>query len=173
MSCFSHHGIQSACPHLCAWPARARQVNEPAAARAFLDAVDQEVATGKLPHRVSLHFAGTGTGTLRSHMEAFANGRGLHPLLQSELLSYQCVLLDDSLAESTHRDVSCEATRSRSSKLVWWSSSARLAQNLQLEAGAGHAAIHWYWRRWKVLLQKTWLHCGGASRSGSPQNCLH
>jgi hypothetical protein len=54
-------------------------------------------------HRVSVRF---GEGELRKDLEAFANGRPMTDTLAIELLSYQWCKIDDTRAETSHRDVS-------------------------------------------------------------------
>jgi hypothetical protein len=44
-------------------------------------------------------------------------------------------MLDDTVAEAVHRDLSWQAKYAISSTISWWASSVRLKQNLALEAG--------------------------------------
>ena len=50
------------------------EASDRAVARDFLRLFDEQRAAGIPPHRVSIHFAGTGFGTLRRDMEEGAGG---------------------------------------------------------------------------------------------------
>ena len=103
------------------WQARCRS-----SARVFLEKFD---SPQQKHHRVSLCF---GTGELRLDMEYWAGGGALSPKLHLELLSYQWCKLDDTWAESSHRDVSCDSGRRTCSSQAWVSFTLRLQQNLRL-----------------------------------------
>ena len=85
-------------------------------------------------------------------MEAHASGRGMSPRLRQEIIAYQLCMLDDTVAEAVHRDVSFEGHRAVASGINWWASSVRIEQNLKLEASPfGRELIHKYWPQWKSL----------------------
>ena len=105
------------------------QVDKPEAARIFLDMHDQQVRSGGQPHRVTQHFAGP-TSPLRSHMEAYADGQGMSFLLRSEVLSYQCCMLDDTWVEAVHRDISGTGRKKPMAKMPFRFASLRLVQNI-------------------------------------------
>ena len=102
------------------------QVNSPQSARTFLDKFDNQQSQH---HRVTLRF---GTGDLRSDTEAWAADHCLSDALRVELLSYQWCKLDNTLAESSHRDVSREASRCTNASQAWISATLRMHQNLDM-----------------------------------------
>ena len=131
---------------------RAPKADEPAVAAEFLRKFN---VAKHPPHRVSVHFVGHGHGTLREDMAAHAAGNGMSSRLRAAILSYQLCILDDSVSERPHREVSHRASHAPNSKLQWWSSSVRLDQNLNVEASvSGHASVHSFWPVWKVLGQR-------------------
>ena len=104
------------------------------------------------PHRVSVYFAGHGD-TLRADMLRHAKGGGMSQRLRAEITAYQLCMLDDTVAEAPHRDISAAASRAPSSQLPWWASSVRLDQNLQLASSAcGRAAILGVWPHWRSAM---------------------
>ena len=122
---------------------------QPEVAERFLRKFDQSQG---VPHRVSVCFAGAGPGTLRADVEAHASGRGMSPRLRQKIVAYQLCMLDDTVAEAVHRDVSFEGHRVVASSMNWWASSVRIEQNLKLEASPfGRELIHKYWPKWKIL----------------------
>ncbi len=94
----------------CAWaneqPFTAWRVDSPARAAAFVAEFDEALAAGARPHRASAYLAGEAPGSLREHMIRFAAGEALSPELQAELHAYRACKLDDTWAESSHRDIS-------------------------------------------------------------------
>jgi hypothetical protein len=89
-------------------------------------------------HRVSVHFC----TVLRADMEQHACGGGMSTPLRREIGSYQLCMLDDTVVEAVHRDLSWQARHTVSSTISWWASSVRLKQNLALEAGPLGSLIH-------------------------------
>jgi hypothetical protein len=81
------------------------------------------------PDRVSARFR---AGHLRADMEAWARGEAASDMLRMELLSYQPCKLDDTWAETCHRDVSRDGSRTTHASQAWVSASLRLRQNLDL-----------------------------------------
>ena len=102
------------------------QVQSCAIARAFLGMFD---TPRKEPHRVSLRF---GTGELRQGMESWAGGGAQSQRLRLELLSPQWCKLDDTWAETSHRDVMRLTKRVAFSAQSWMSATLRLEQNMGL-----------------------------------------
>ena len=78
----------------------------------FLRKFDQ---SQDVPRRVSVYFVDMGLGTWKADMEAHAAGRGMSRRLCQEIRAYQLGMLDDTVAEDAHRDVSCQAHRASSS----------------------------------------------------------
>ena len=75
-------------------------------------------------------------------MEQHACGGGMSALLSCEICSYQLCMLDDTVAEAVHRDLSWQAKHDISSTISGWASYVRLKQNLALEAGPLGSLIH-------------------------------
>ena len=127
------------------------QVDRPEMASSFLDIHDQQVRSGVQPHRVTQHVAGP-SSPLRSHMEAFAAGQGMSPLLRSEVLSYQCCMLDDTWVEAVHRDLSGTG---RKQPMPFRFASLRLGQNLELYDSVSAAERsnleQVIWPRWRAI----------------------
>ena len=80
-------------------------------------------------------------------MEQRACGHGMSALLSHEIGSYQLCMLDDTVVEAVHRDLSWHAKHAISSTIPWWASSVRLKQNLALEAGPLGSLIPEHWRK--------------------------
>ena len=110
----------------------------------FLRKFDDE----QVHHRVSVYFC----TVLRADMEQHACGGGMSTCLSREIGSYQLCMLDDTVAEEVHRDLSWQARHAFSSTISWWASSVRLNQNLALEASPLGSLIHEHWHKWTVLL---------------------
>eukprot|EP00969_Alexandrium_andersonii_P089261 3940393-Alexandrium_andersonii.AAC.1 len=60
------------------------------------------VAAGQPTHRVSDILAGTGAGSLRRVLVAFAGAGNMSEALRALITSYQLALLDDAVAEGPH-----------------------------------------------------------------------
>ena len=101
------------------------QIDSPASATTFLNNYD--ASPGR--HRVSVRF---GEGELRKDLEVFANGRPMTDTLAIELLSYQWCKIDDTWAETSHRDVSRVGQVTQHVTVAWVASSLRLSQNIKL-----------------------------------------
>ena len=87
-------------------------------------------------------------------MEQHACGRGMSTLLSREIGSYQLCMLDDTVVEAVHRDLSWQAKHAMSSTISLCASSLRLNQNLALEAGPLGSLVHEHWHKWTVLLNQ-------------------
>jgi hypothetical protein len=101
------------------------QINSQESAVTFLKKYD--ASRGR--HRVSVRF---GEGELRKDLEAFANGRPMTDTLAIELLSYQWRKIDDTWAETSHRDISRVGQVTQHVTVAWVASSLRLSQNIKL-----------------------------------------
>jgi len=88
-------------------------------------------------------------------MEQQACGGGMSALLCREICAYQLCMLDDTVAEAVHRDLSWQAKHAISSTISWWASSVRLNQILALEASPLGSLIHEHWHKWTVLLNQS------------------
>ena len=84
-------------------------------------------------HRVTELFAGAGTGTLslRQGMGAFALGAPMSAQLASEITAYQLCMIDDTWAESIHRDVSTQKVRAYAASLPHRAATLRFKDNLR------------------------------------------
>lgn len=133
------------------------QCDKPEVASSFLDMHDQQVRSGGQPHRVTQHFAGP-TSPLRSHMEAFAAGQHMSAILRSEVLSYQCCMLDDTWVEAVHRDLSGTGRKKPMAKMPFRFASLRLGQNLELydsvSASERNAFEKVIWPRWRAIARE-------------------
>ena len=56
----------------------------------------------------------------------------MHPDLDHELAAYEQIPIDETPAEAGHRDVTRLRSFGPNSELVWWASTTRLAQNLEV-----------------------------------------
>ena len=135
------------------------EADDPAKASEFLHKHDAMVKLGIPVHRVSEHFAGSGSA-LRSDMEAHASGKGMSSRLRVEVISYQLCILDDTWVEATHRDVSRVSNSCTYAKLAWRSSTMRLDQNLALMDSlddAGASKLTFLYKKFRVIGQPSVL----------------
>ena len=126
------------------------QVHSPRTAAHFLATYD---AAQTPQHRVSTRF---GAGDLRPDMERWAAGGRVSEALLLEVQAYQWCKLDDTWAESTHRDVSRDRARVTNASQAWQSSTLRLGQNLALwDKLDPHGRVRFdiMFRRWKAIGQ--------------------
>lgn len=108
------------------------------------------------PHRVSERFCGRGSA-LQEAFHAFAEGRGMTPLLSDELIAYELCAIDESMAEGEHRNATYQRQRAPGSRFGWWAASCRMAANLELveksvEKDGGREFIA-AWHGWKCLFR--------------------
>ena len=125
------------------------QIDSPASAAKFLKTYD--ASPGR--HRVSVRF---GEGELRKDLEAFANGRPMTDTLAIELLSYQWCKIDDTWAETSHRDVSRVGRVTPHVTVAWVASSLCLSQNIKLwDSFDMHSRERFtiLFKRWKAIGQ--------------------
>jgi hypothetical protein len=104
-------------------------------------------------HRVSVRF---GEGELRKDLEAFANGRPMTDTLAIELLSYQWCKIDDTWAETSHRDVSRVGQVAQHVTVAWVASSLRLSQSIKVwDSFDTHSRERFtiLFERWKAIGQ--------------------
>lgn len=106
-------------------------------------------------HRVSKLFFDVGAvaDAMRSHID----GGGLSDLLDAELRAYELVPLDETIAEASHRDVNRLTGHATAGRMVWWSITQRLEQNLSLHdkvsaAGMAHQFNECF-LAWKSVMQ--------------------
>ena len=131
------------------------QVTDPIKAATFLKAHDEAVAHGQLVHRVTQYLAGSGGG-LRQAMEAHAAGQGMSVELRAEVTAYSLCLLDDTVVEAVHRDVSHISARAPAATVAYRAATMRLAQNLRaLDSGGvvGRQKFATFFRNWKSVAQ--------------------
>jgi hypothetical protein len=87
-------------------------------------------------------------------MERHAGGHGMSDTLRQEILSYQLCMLDDTVQEAVHRDVSHISGRVPASKVPYRAAALRLEQNLaQWDRCAGSGADTDTLRSYKAVLQ--------------------
>jgi len=133
------------------------RVDSPASAAAFIASVDEAIAAGAQPHRVSLYLAGPAPGSLRARMASFAAGNRLHPLLQTELNAYRACKLDDTWAESSHRDISRSAKSTTNMDMRWTASTYRLGQNIAFVESLDSDQARrfaWLFHWWKAIARR-------------------
>ena len=114
-------------------PALIWQAWDPSIAGRFIQQRDQLIEKGLQPHRVTELFAAP--GQLRRDLERHAAGLGMSMTLRVELLAYSMAKIDDTWAETSHRDVSLFSTRCPASKVPYMAASHRMEQNLALYDG--------------------------------------
>ena len=135
------------------------QADEPLVAQEMLakyDAAKANVSMATGIHRVSEYFCGHETGSLRPAMESHAKGHGMSETLAREILAYQLCIIDDTTQEAPHRDCSHLAKSSPGSKPIWWFSSMRLQEHLDVYdqmSGPERSDMALYLRSWKSTLQ--------------------
>ena len=112
-------------------PALIWQAWDPSIAGEFIQKRDALVADGKQPHRVTELFAELGQ-PLRKDMERHAAGQGMSRALRGQLLAYSLAKIDDTWAETSHRDVSLFSSRSPGSKVAYLLASHRKGQHLAM-----------------------------------------
>ena len=132
------------------------QVDSSDTARMFLAKCDAQA--GAL-HRVSHTFAGVG-GQWRAQMQVWADGGEPTLALLRALWRYRSAKTDDTVQETPHKDVSYEAHRARSSKVVYAFACTRFDQNLQMWEDADEVEREISWVRWRSLAHRSvdaWL----------------
>ena len=107
------------------------QVNTPATAKLFLDKCDAYRDDGKPLHRVAAYFSSE-HGQLRNMLDAYISTGWMDPVLKCELESFRFAMLDDTVAETPHKDISNEFKRAPRASIAAVASSLRMSQNLQL-----------------------------------------
>ena len=123
------------------------QIDSHASAATFLKNYDASLGR----HRVSVRFC---EGELRKDLEAFANGRPMTDTLANELLSYQWCKIDDTWAETSHRDVSRVGQATQHVTVAWVASSLRLSQNIKLWVDThSRERFATFFKRWKAIGQ--------------------
>ena len=105
------------------------RAHDPSVAQQLLDTHDAMISQGKEPHRVTSYLCAV-SGSLRADMVAHAGGAGLSDRLRVELRAYQMCKLDDTWAESVHRDVSCLTKRTCCVTPMYVAAKQRLPQTL-------------------------------------------
>ena len=100
-------------------------------ARDLLRIRDDMVSRGQQPHRVTERFASPGQ-PLRAEMERHASGQGMSAKLRAELLAYSLAKIDDTWAETGHRDVSNLSKRCPASRVPYMAARLRREQHLAL-----------------------------------------
>lgn len=99
-------------------------------ARALIEEADAAVSAGRPLHRVTQYLVGHGLGTMRPLMQRFVDEGFMDPRLRTEITAYQLCMLDDTVQEAVHRDVSRIVQRARHSSVAFVAASLRLKQNL-------------------------------------------
>ena len=106
------------------------RAHDPSVAQQMIDQHDAMIRQGLTPHRVTSYLCGATSGQLRTDMVSHARGAGLSKRLQEELRAYSLCKLDDTWAESTHRDISCLLKRATNCRPVYVAAKLRLQQTL-------------------------------------------
>ena len=106
------------------------RAHDPSVAQQLIDQHDAMVRQGQTPHRVTSYLCGAASGQLRADMVSHAGGAGLSERLRVELRAYSLCKLDDTWAESTHRDISCLLKRTANCRPVYVAGKLRLQQTL-------------------------------------------
>ena len=83
-------------------------------------------------HNVSVHFAGTHAGSLRTALVACAQGLGASRELQDETNAIASGRIAEDELEGAHRDISREATRACGGSIPWLSATSSLHQSFEL-----------------------------------------
>ena len=104
------------------------RAHEPSVAQELIAKHDAMISQGKSPHRVTSYLCGV--GSLRADMLAYAGGGGLSERLRVELRAYSLCKLDDTWAESIHRDISCLTKRAVNCRPMYVAAKLRLPQTL-------------------------------------------
>jgi hypothetical protein len=112
-------------------PALIWQARDSKVAKKFLQARDEQVAAGLVPHRVTEHFAGLGS-PLRPLMERHAAGQFLPEALDIELAMYELAKVDDTWCEAVHRDVTSLSAKAPSATFPYRAATLRAKQNLKV-----------------------------------------
>ena len=76
------------------------QTNDRNVVAATIARRDNMVSNGEQPHRVTEYFVGTQEGSLRTHMETYAQGGEASSVLMQELMPYQLTKIDDTLCRN-------------------------------------------------------------------------
>ena len=132
-------------------------LDSPSAAAELLKAHDDAVAAGSTPHRVSTYLAGKDIGSLRADLVRFANGYGLTTDLRVELNAYRLCKLDDTWAESSHRDLSRIGRLGTFEDMAWSASTYRLKQNLEYVSKLDASETRrfaWLFHWWKAIARR-------------------
>ena len=104
-------------------------------------------------HRVSDIFG----RTLRADMEAFASGERMSDALRQQLQAYQGCVIDDTVGETPHRDVSYQISRARAATMPYIGAVYRFQQNLEewdakpLSHSSNSAVRDSLWGQWKQI----------------------
>ena len=135
----------------------------PQDAAQFLAAHDAAVAAGTVPHRVTSYMAGPAgpagsAHSFRDDMQSFADGGGMSGPLRAELNAYRLCKLDDTWAESSHRDLTRITRKSTAEDLPWTASTYRLNQNLKyVDRMQPHQVrrFAWLFYWWKAIARRS------------------
>lgn len=131
-------------------------------AKEFVERYDEVVAQpgGRaMLHRVSHYLASVDSGCLGRDLRAFADSGRMSKELRSEILAYQLCILDDSIQESPHAQVSRVASVARQSGPPWWSATIRMDQNVATKSSLDAVSANRFsqcFRAWKALGQCKW-----------------
>ena len=85
----------------------------------------------KLIHRVSRYLMGSGPGQLGPDFRQWVGEGRMSDRLRSEIAAYQLCVLDDSFVEGPHALIGRIARQASTPSPSWWSSTVRLAQNME------------------------------------------
>ena len=118
------------------------RAHDPDVAQQMIDQHDAMISQGLKPHRVTSYLCGWASGQLREDMVSHAGGAGLSERLREELRAYSLCKLDDTWAESTHRDISCLLKRATNCKPVYVAAKQRLQPTLASIDGMAPDARH-------------------------------
>ncbi|MCP4242821.1 MAG: hypothetical protein GY772_19890 [bacterium] len=140
------------------------QVDDRAKASEFLVQHDAAVAGGRPVHRVTAFLAGSGPGTHGEAFRAWASGAAaMDARLRREVTAYQLCMLDDTVQEAVHRDVTHVSMRAPASRLAFRAATLRLDQNLAVwSACQSQTEREAAFQCWRNILR-----CRGVKRKAS------
>ncbi|MCP4239901.1 MAG: hypothetical protein GY772_05005, partial [bacterium] len=145
--------------------AAAAQVDDRTKASEFLRQHDEAVGGEKAVHRVTAFLAGSGPGQHGRALRAWASGasEAMDPALRREVTAYQLCMVDDTVQEAVHRDVTHVSARAPGSRLAFRAATLRLDQSLALwRASQCQAEREAAFRGWRGILR-----CRGVKRKAS------
>ena len=134
------------------------EANDREKAKEFVARYDKAIGEdgGVKVHRVSHYLASKGKGCLGTDLRTFAAGGRMSTLLANEILAYSLVMLDDSMQESPHAQVSRIVQRAPASNPPWWSATARLDQNIAVQSSIeaiDKSRFVLFFKNWKAIGQ--------------------